>query len=163
MPQYRLFGDTVDVAGMMTITGEGEVDRDKDKYKDHHWRWWQRQRSQPNSNVFVRWFLTGIGFKRSLPYSLVLKVSKQQLYTIINLATALKIHISLETKILLDINGSFVTEHRGAIEIKVRNNQRTKWSQNRGIFWIKTRRMSGLVCKTQQFNDVLCCFFTNKI
>ena len=25
MPQYRLFGDTVDVAGMMTITGEGEV------------------------------------------------------------------------------------------------------------------------------------------
>ena len=36
MPQYRLFGDTVDVAGMMTITGEGEVDRDKDKYKDHH-------------------------------------------------------------------------------------------------------------------------------
>ena len=33
--------------------------------------------------------------------------------------TALKIHISLETKILLDINGSFVTEHRGAIEIKV--------------------------------------------
>ena len=23
MPQYRLFGDTVDVAGMMTITGEG--------------------------------------------------------------------------------------------------------------------------------------------
>ena len=163
MPQYRLFGDTVDVAGMMTITGEGEVDRDKDKYKDHHWRWWQRQRSQPNSNVFVRWFLTGIGFQRSLPYSLVLKVSKQQLYTIINLATALKIHISLETKILLDINGSFVTEHRGAIEIKVRKNQRTKWSQNRGIFWIKTRRMSGLVCKKQQFNDVLCCFFTNKI
>ena len=34
-------------------------------------------------------------------------------------STALKIHISLETKILLDINGSFVTEHRGAIEIKV--------------------------------------------
>ena len=26
MPQYRLFGDTVDVAGMMTITGEGDVD-----------------------------------------------------------------------------------------------------------------------------------------
>ena len=26
MPQYRLFGDTVDVAGMMTITGEGGVD-----------------------------------------------------------------------------------------------------------------------------------------
>ena len=25
MPQYRLFGDTVDVAGMMTITGEGEL------------------------------------------------------------------------------------------------------------------------------------------
>ena len=24
MPQYRLFGDTVDVAGMMTITGEGQ-------------------------------------------------------------------------------------------------------------------------------------------
>ena len=36
-----------------------------------------------------------------------------------NPLTALKIHISMETKILLDINGSFVTEHRGAIEIKV--------------------------------------------
>ena len=32
---------------------------------------------------------------------------------------ALKIHISLETKILLDINGCFVTEHRGPVEIKV--------------------------------------------
>jgi len=66
MPQYRLFGDTVDVAGMMTITGE-----------------------------------------------------------------ALKIHISLETKILLDINGSFVTEHRGAIEIKGKGMVDTYWLNGR--------------------------------
>ena len=32
---------------------------------------------------------------------------------------ALKIHISLETKLLLDIHGCFKCEHRGAIDIKV--------------------------------------------
>lgn len=53
MPRYRLFGDTVDVAGMMNTTGD-----------------------------------------------------------------ALKIHISLETKLLLDIHGCFKCEHRGAIDIK---------------------------------------------
>merc|ERR1719445_3018442 len=53
MPRYRLFGDTVDVAGMMNTTGE-----------------------------------------------------------------ALKIHISLETKLLLDIHGCFKCEHRGSVDIK---------------------------------------------
>ena len=33
---------------------------------------------------------------------------------------ALKIHISLETKLLLDIHGCFKCEHRGAIDIKVK-------------------------------------------
>ena len=36
MPQYRLFGDTVDVAGMMTITGEGELVVVFKYYDDHH-------------------------------------------------------------------------------------------------------------------------------
>ena len=31
----------------------------------------------------------------------------------------MKIHISLETKLLLDIHGCFKCEHRGAIDIKV--------------------------------------------
>ena len=45
MPQYRLFGDTVDVAGMMTITGEGGVDLAKQAlsilpilFQIHYWR-----------------------------------------------------------------------------------------------------------------------------
>ena len=37
------------------------------------------------------------------------------------LLLALKIHISLETKLLLDIHGCFKCEHRGAVEIKVQN------------------------------------------
>ena len=32
---------------------------------------------------------------------------------------ALKIHISLETKVLLDTHGGFRTENRGVLEIKV--------------------------------------------
>ena len=51
----------------------------------------------------------------------ITRVWRIQSLNIYEFFTALKIHISMETKILLDINGSFVTEHRGAIEIKVPN------------------------------------------
>ena len=40
-------------------------------------------------------------------------------FIFINYFPAMKIHISLETKLLLDIHGCFKCEHRGAIDIKV--------------------------------------------
>ena len=102
MPQYRLFGDTVDVAGMMTITGEGGVDLAK--------------QALSYCQSYFKFIIGGVRPRSNSIDYFFFVLTVENLYIYI---TALKIHISLETKILLDINGSFVTEHRGAIEIKV--------------------------------------------
>ena len=40
----------------------------------------------------------------------------------ISIFLAFKIHISLESKVLLDTHGGFRTENRGVVEIKVESN-----------------------------------------
>ena len=48
------------------------------------------------------------------------KVGNRKIIWVQCFPSALKIHISLETKLLLDIHGCFKCEHRGSIEIKVK-------------------------------------------